>query len=336
MITREIMTSNVVSVPESASIREIAKVLVDNGISGVPVVNGSGIPIGMVSEINLIATDPDGAKGESLDLWLTRLAEGEAMSPKFLASFNHCERIASEIMATPTVTVADTTELSELARLFIQYKIKRLPVMAEGQMVGIVSRADLVRQIAEISATPQTQSAHPGLLSEVIANIDTKYTKQHTTPPPPNHEAAAPLRTTVTAKDFNVLASEFDHKTSQHLDDLRQSKSEHRKKAVQDLIDHHLDADGWDGILQQAQVAASAGEKELLILRFPCELCSDGGRAINVPENNWAETLRGEASEIYLNWERDLKPKGFHLSAQVIDFPGGFPGDIGLTLSWGE
>jgi hypothetical protein len=47
----------------------------------------------------------------------------------------------------------------------------------------------------------------------------------------------------------------------------------------------------------------------------------------------WASTLRGEAAEIYLRWEGDLKPRRFRLSARVLDFPGGFPGDIGLFLA---
>jgi hypothetical protein len=53
-------------------------------------------------------------------------------------------------------------------------------------------------------------------------------------------------------------------------------------------------------------------------------------------EPRWPGTLRGEAAEIYLRWERDLKPHGFHLTARVLDFPGGIPGDIGLFLVWGE
>ena len=73
-----------------------------------------------------------------------------------------------------------------------------------------------------------------------------------------------------------------------------------------------------------------------MLLRFPSQLSSDGGRAINVMEPRWPGTLRGEAAEIYLRWERDLKPHGFHLTARVLDFPGGIPGDIGLFLVWGE
>ncbi len=75
------------------------------------------------------------------------------------------------------------------------------------------------------------------------------------------------------------------------------------------------------GVLQQARVAAEHGEREILVLQFPHELCSDGGRAINVAEPDWPSTLRGEAAETYLRFERDLKPKGFHLIAKVASFP---------------
>ena len=73
-----------------------------------------------------------------------------------------------------------------------------------------------------------------------------------------------------------------------------------------------------------------------MLLRFPHDLCSDGGRAVNVPEPDWPKTLRGEAAEVFLRWERELKSRGFRLVARILDFPGGFPGDIGLFLVWGE
>jgi len=72
-----------------------------------------------------------------------------------------------------------------------------------------------------------------------------------------------------------------------------------------------------------------------LLLRFPSQVCSDGGRAVNVPDPGWPSTLRGEAAEIYLRWSHDLQPQGFHLSARVVDFPDGMPGDIGMFLVWG-
>ncbi|MGH7046079.1 MAG: hypothetical protein ACREE2_06780 [Stellaceae bacterium] len=81
-------------------------------------------------------------------------------------------------------------------------------------------------------------------------------------------------------------------------------------------------------------VSPKSGVGELMLLRFPADLCTDRGRAINSPLPDWPRTLRGEAAEICLCWEHDLKPGGFHLAARVPDFPGGFPGDIGLFLTW--
>jgi hypothetical protein len=54
------------------------------------------------------------------------------------------------------------------------------------------------------------------------------------------------------------------------------------------------------------------------------------------PNDTWPETLRGEAAEIYQRWSATLRPDGFDLSGQVLDFPQGKPGDVGLFLRWGE
>jgi hypothetical protein len=67
-----------------------------------------------------------------------------------------------------------------------------------------------------------------------------------------------------------------------------------------------------------------------------CIARNDAGRAVNAGEPNWPATLRGDASKIYVRWERDLRPHDFRLSARVLEFPGGMPGEIGLFLSWGE
>ena len=72
------------------------------------------------------------------------------------------------------------------------------------------------------------------------------------------------------------------------------------------------------------------------MLRFPSQLCRDGGRLINIADAGWPATLRGEAAELFLRWEQELKPAGFRLSARVLEFPGGKPGDIGLYVVWGE
>jgi len=71
------------------------------------------------------------------------------------------------------------------------------------------------------------------------------------------------------------------------------------------------------------------------VFRFPNQLCTDKGRAINQQEPGWEETLIGEPREMYQFWHKHLRPRGYKLKAQIVDFPGGLPGDIGMTLNWG-
>ena len=74
-------------------------------------------------------------------------------------------------------------------------------------------------------------------------------------------------------------------------------------------MDHHVSAQLWRDLVDHAALAARSGEQELMLLRFPSDLCSDGGRKIDVAENGWEDTLRGEAAEIYHRWRQELKPR---------------------------
>ena len=71
------------------------------------------------------------------------------------------------------------------------------------------------------------------------------------------------------------------------------------------------------------------------VFRFSNQLCTDKGRAINQQEPGWEETLIGEPKDMYQFWHKHLRPRGYKLKAQIVDFAGGLPGDIGMTLSWG-
>jgi len=71
------------------------------------------------------------------------------------------------------------------------------------------------------------------------------------------------------------------------------------------------------------------------VFRFPNQLCTDKGRAINQQEPGWEETLIGEPKEMYQFWYKHLRPRGYKLKVQIVDFPDGLPGDIGMTLRWG-
>jgi hypothetical protein len=82
------------------------------------------------------------------------------------------------------------------------------------------------------------------------------------------------------------------------------------------------------------QRAVRNGLTEVQVYRFPNMLCTDKGRAINQMEPGWEKTLTGIPKEIYQLWSDYLKPRGYRIRYQIIDFPGGVPGDVGITISW--
>ena len=83
------------------------------------------------------------------------------------------------------------------------------------------------------------------------------------------------------------------------------------------------------------QRAVRNGLSEVQVYRFPNSLCTDHGRAINQQEPGWENTLTGIPQEIFQLWSDYLKPRGYRIRYQIIDFPGGMPGDISITIAWG-
>jgi len=84
------------------------------------------------------------------------------------------------------------------------------------------------------------------------------------------------------------------------------------------------------------QRAVRNGMSEVQIYRFPNTLCTDRGRAISQMEAGWENTLTGMAREIYRLWIDYLQPRGYRIRYQIIDFPGGVPGDVSIVLSWDD
>ena len=84
------------------------------------------------------------------------------------------------------------------------------------------------------------------------------------------------------------------------------------------------------------QRAVRNGLSEVQVYRFPNSLCTDRGRAINQQEPGWEKTLTGIPQEVFQLWSDYLKPRGYRIKYQIVDFPGGMPGDISITLAWGD
>ncbi len=93
-----------------------------------------------------------------------------------------------------------------------------------------------------------------------------------------------------------------------------------------------------DEVLEKASIiinrAVENGLSAVQVYRFPHTLCTDNGRAINQAEEGWEKTLTGIPKEIYEFWQRQLRSRGYHIRYEIIDYPGGMPGDVGVVLSW--
>ena len=203
-------------------------------------------------------------------------------------------------MTAPAIYVPDVAQLLELLPLIENKRLKRLPVVNGHGLIGMLRRADILRAIRE---EPKADS----------------------------RSAAAGL----TAKSFRELASGHEAVEQRQRETARRAAEEARKKLIEELAQRRLSDRDWAQMIAGARSAAAAGLKEYVLLRFPSQLCWDGGRAINAPDRSWPNSLRGEARDVFDRWRTELEPGGFGLAAQIVSFPDGIPGDAALVLIWG-
>ena len=139
------------------------------------------------------------------------------------------------------------------------------------------------------------------------------------------------------AKDFmKKIALAEAEKASEEA--RKRSAEEAEKKALVEQFTRPSGVSDEEGIRRAVKIierAVSNGLTEVQVYRFPNQLCTDRGRAINQQEPGWEKTLTGVPREIYVLWEKYFRSRGYKLRVQIVDFPGGMPGDVGMTLSWG-
>ena len=121
------------------------------------------------------------------------------------------------------------------------------------------------------------------------------------------------------------------------MEEERQSKKK-REQQQQELreafMGREIHAEAVDRINRAVRIAAEQGKHQLEVLTFPCKFCSDGGRRINIADPEWPSTLEGFAKKAYEFFNKELRPLGYKLHAEVVTFPGGMPGDVALFLKW--
>ena len=153
MRAMDVMTTNVITVRPGTPVQEVAKILSEQGISGVPVVDAGNRLVGIVSEGDLLHRVETGTERRvqrrRRSWWLDTIGSDEELARDYVKSHG---RTARDVMTSEVISVSDTTELADIANLLETKRIKRVPVVKDGQLVGIVSRANLVRALAAAGA----------------------------------------------------------------------------------------------------------------------------------------------------------------------------------------
>jgi CBS domain-containing protein len=171
MRAMDIMTTHVITIGPDASVKELAMLLSERGISGVPVIDSDNRLIGIVSEGDLLHRAETGTerRTERRRLrWLDSLASDRDLARDYIKS--HGARVG-DIMTRDVTTVGDTAELAEIANLLETKRIKRVPVLRDGKLVGIVSRANLVRALAATTSEPASDGDDRSLRAKLLAEL---------------------------------------------------------------------------------------------------------------------------------------------------------------------
>jgi len=135
-------------------------------------------------------------------------------------------------------------------------------------------------------------------------------------------------------EDLVKIADELD--TAKARKALEHMKLEEQERASlrEVFMSRDLHPEAKTRINNAIRRAAEQGNRQICAVTFPATYCNDQGRRINNMEPDWPESLEGFAKKAYEFYMKELKPLGFKLSAQILDYPDGMPGNVGLYLRW--
>ena len=142
MQAREMMSTPVITVTAEASLKEVAELMIARGVSGVPVVDGDGRPLGMISESDFLARDEFNRRSGVFERLGETLGSGTRQHG----------RTAADLMVAPLITARPDAQVRELAQLMATHAINRVPIVEDGRIIGMVTRADVLRTLTRPDA----------------------------------------------------------------------------------------------------------------------------------------------------------------------------------------
>jgi CBS-domain-containing membrane protein len=167
MKARDVMVSPVITARPDASVGEVAKLLLEHRFSAVPVVDSQGRLVGIISEGDLMHRAEAGTERQR-SWWLRGFAGAETLAFDYIKA--HARKVV-DVMTPEVVTASPDTPLREVASLMEKHSIKRVPIVTDGRLVGIVTRANLIQTVASAPKGLEIQPSDSTIRDKLLAHL---------------------------------------------------------------------------------------------------------------------------------------------------------------------
>jgi CBS-domain-containing membrane protein len=168
MKARDVMVAPVITARPNATIKSVAETFVRHQISAVPVVDDKGAVVGMISEGDLLHRAETGTE-KRRPWWLRAFLGPDALANEYTKS--HARKV-TDAMSREVITASPETPLHEIAALLEKHSIKRVPIVENGQLVGIVSRANLVQAVASVGKGLEIPLSDSAIRTKLLSHLD--------------------------------------------------------------------------------------------------------------------------------------------------------------------
>jgi CBS domain-containing protein len=167
MKAMDVMVRDVITVRPDSSVVQAARLLVENDISALPVIDHEGSMVGIISEADLMRREEIGT--EKRPWWLESMTPATTLANEFAKSHGKC---VADLMSRQIVSASEDTPLAEIAALLERHQIKRVPIAKDGKVIGVVSRANIVQALASSKGKPDDErDGDRAIRLEVLARL---------------------------------------------------------------------------------------------------------------------------------------------------------------------
>jgi CBS-domain-containing membrane protein len=168
MNAKDVMTRNVIAVGPEATVAEAAGLMVQHDVSALPVVEAHDRLVGIISEADLIRREEIGTQAGH-PWWIEAMIPAATRAEEFAKS--HGRRV-SEVMSEDVITATEDTPLARIAAILERHRIKRVPIVRDGRLVGIVSRANLIQALASAAVAPAAVDSDRRIRQELLSRLE--------------------------------------------------------------------------------------------------------------------------------------------------------------------